>query len=264
MKARALIAATASLALGVVVAQADQEKNLAQELSNPIASLYTLPMQLNFDQGLGANGDGSQTLLNLQPLIPFSLNEDWHLISRTIVPLIDQQDVAWKGQDESGVGDVIQSLFLSPSETPDNGWIWGVGPAASLPTASHDAFGIDSWAFGPTAVVLKTKETWTVGALVSHLWSIDEGSDDYNGTYFEPWISYVTPTNTTISFSVETVYDWNSDDLALPLNFIVDQLVTIADRPVSIGAAVKYWADSAEGGPEDWGLRLQVTLIWPK
>jgi hypothetical protein len=239
------------------------ERNLAQELSNPIASLYTLPMQLNFDQDLGANGEGSQTLLNLQPLIPFSLNEDWHLISRSIVPLIDQQDVAWKGQDETGVGDVIQSLFLSPSETPDHGWIWGVGPAASLPTASHDAFGIDSWAFGPTAVVLKTKETWTVGALVSHLWSIDEGSDDYNGTYFEPWISYVTPTNTTISLSFESIYDWNNDDLALPLNFIVDQLVTIADRPVSIGAAVKYWADSAEGGPEDWGLRLQVTLIWP-
>ena len=79
----------------------DVERNLAQELTNPIASLYTLPMQLNFDQDLGVGGDGSQEVLNLQPLIPFSLNEDWHLISRTIILLIHQEDVAWKGQDQS-------------------------------------------------------------------------------------------------------------------------------------------------------------------
>jgi len=242
----------------------EAERNLAQELTNPIASLYTLPIQLNFDQDLGVNGDGSQMQLNFQPLIPFSLNEDWHLISRTIIPFIYQEDVAWKGQDESGLGDILQSFFLSPSETGESGWIWGVGPAASLPTASKDAFGIDSWALGPTAVALKTKGAWTVGVLGSHLWSLDDGSDDYNGTYVEPWLSYVLPSNTTLSLSAETVYDWNSEEWALPLNFIVDQLITIGDQPVSIGASAKYWADSPEGGPEGWGLRLQMTFLWPK
>ncbi len=242
----------------------EAERNLAQELTNPIASLYTLPLQLNFDKDLGVDGEGTQEVLNAQPLIPFSLNEDWHLISRTIVPFIHQEDVAWKGQDESGVGDILQSFFFSPSETPEHGWIWGVGPAASMPTASRDVFGIDSWALGPTAVALKTKGAWTVGVLVNHLWSLDGGSNDYNGTYAEPWVSYVLPSNTTLSVSAETVYDWNGSDLALPVNFIVDQLVSIWDQPVSIGATAKYWADSAKGGPEGWGLRLQVTLIWPK
>ena len=247
-----------------LVSAQDVERNLAQELTNPIASLYTLPMQLNFDQDLGVGGDGSQEVLNLQPLIPFSLNEDWHLISRTIIPLIHQEDVAWKGQDQSGLGDILQSFFLSPSQTPENGWIWGVGPAVSLPTASEDAFGVDSWALGPTAVILKTKGPWTVGILVNQLWSLGDGGKDYNGTYAEPWVSYVTSTNTTISVSVESIYDWNSDELALPLNLIVDQLVMIGDQPVSIGAAAKYWADSPEGGPDGWGLRLQVTFLWPK
>jgi hypothetical protein len=73
----------------------DVERNLAQELTNPIASLYTLPVQLNFDRGLGLTGDGTQEVLNIQPLIPFSLNEDWHLISRTILPFMHQEDVAW-------------------------------------------------------------------------------------------------------------------------------------------------------------------------
>jgi hypothetical protein len=70
----------------------EAERNLAQELTNPIALLYTLPMQLNFDHNIGLTGDGVQTQLTLQPLLPFSLNEDWHLISRTIVPLITQSD----------------------------------------------------------------------------------------------------------------------------------------------------------------------------
>ncbi len=263
MMTRALPFVAGSL-LPITISAQDMERNLAQELTNPIASLYTLPVQLNFDRGLGLTGDGSQEVLNIQPLIPFSLNEDWHLISRTILPFMHQEDVAWKGQDESGMGDILQSLFLSPSETPEHGWIWGVGPAVSLPTATRDVFGIDSWALGPTAVALKTKGPWTVGVLANHLWSLDGGSASYNGSYVEPWVSYVTPTNTTISLSTEAIYDWNSEDLALPLNFIVDQLVMFGDQPVSIGATAKYWADSASGGPEGWGLRLQVTLIWPK
>ena len=92
---------SAGLIFGVCEAQ-DVERNLAQELTNPIASLYTLPIQLNFDGDLGAGGDGSQEVLNVQPLIPFALNDDWHLISRTIIPFIHQEDVAWKGQDQSG------------------------------------------------------------------------------------------------------------------------------------------------------------------
>ena len=183
----------------------EEERNLAQELTNPIASLYTLPLQLNFDRSLGVGGNGSQEVLNMQPLIPFSLNEDWHLISRTIVPFIHQEDVAWIGQDQTGVGDILQSFFFSPSETPDHGWIWGVGPATSMPTASRSAFGIDSWALGPTAVALKTKGAWTAGILVNHLWSLDGGSSDYSGSYAEPWVSYVLPSNTTISLSAETV-----------------------------------------------------------
>ena len=229
---RSLAILATGLTSGVCQAQ-DEERNLAQELTNPIASLYTLPIQLNFDRNLGVDGNGSQETLNLQPLIPFALNADWHLISRSIIPFIHQEDVAWKGQDQSGMGDILQSFFFSPSETPEHGWIWGLGPAASLPTATQDAFGIDSWALGPTAVALKTKGPWTAGILVNHLWSLDSGSNDYNGTYAEPWVSYVLPSNTTISVSAESVYDWNGSDLVLPVNLIVDQLVTIWDQPTS-------------------------------
>lgn len=265
MKLNALLPILACGLLPSLGLAQDAERNLAQELANPIASLYTLPIQMNFDDGLGLGGNGSLYQLNLQPLIPFELNEDWHLISRTIIPLMHQEDVTGPGREESGMGDILESLFLSPSETPDHGWIWGVGPAISLPTGTEDVFGGDRWALGPTAVALKQQGPWTVGVLVNHLWSLGDNADAYNGTYIEPWVSYILPSETTtISFSAETIYDWNTDQAAIPLNFIVDHLITIGDQNLQIGATVKYWADSPDGGPDDWGFRLQCTFFWPK
>ena len=131
---------------GAAESAQNAELDLAKQLANPIASLYTLPFQMNFDRGLGPDGNGSRYQLNVQPLIPFSLNKDWNLISRTIIPFISQEDVNAKGHHESGMGDILESLFFSPSKTPKHGWIWGVGPAISLPTATNDAFGGDTWA----------------------------------------------------------------------------------------------------------------------
>ena len=133
-----------------------------------------------------------------------------------------------------------------------------------MPTASHNALGINSWALGPTAVILKQKGPWTAGVLGNHLWSLGDGSADYNASYLEPWVSYVLPSDTTISASVESSYDWNADALVLPFNFIVDQLIMVGQQPISIGATVKYWAVSPEGGPEGFGFRLQLTFLWPK
>ena len=99
---------------------------------------------------------------------------------------------------------------------------------------------------------------------MNHLWSLDDDSGRLNGSYVEPWVSYVLPTDTTVSLSVESTYDWESSELGLPINFIVDQLIMIGDQPISVGATAKYWADSPRGGPQGWGFRLQFTLLFPK
>jgi len=244
----------------------EAERELAKEMANPIASLYALPLQMNFDDGIGADGNGRIYQLNAQPLIPLRLSADWHVVSRTIVPFIHQENISGPGEEETGLGDILQSFFLTPSQTAESGWIWGAGPAFQAPTATDDDLGIDSWALGPTGVLLKQQGQWTVGVLVNQLWSLGDGSDDYNAVYTEPWISYVLPANnrTTLSVSAETYYDWNEDEASVPINLIVDHLVTVGQQNIQIGGTVRYWADSPEGGPEDWGFRLQCTFIWPK
>jgi len=135
-----------------------------------------------------------------------------------------------------------------------------------LPTASDDSLGTENWGLGPTAVALKQEGPWTVGALANHVWSLasESGRADVSATYFEPWLSYTTKSNTTISVSVETVYDWEAEEASVPVNFIVDQLFQVGGQYVSVAPSVHYWADSPKSGPEGFGFRLQITFLFPK
>ena len=240
-----------------------QEVALAQQLQNPLANLISVPMQLNRHQNMGPDDKGDQWVLNIQPVLPFKLNDDWTLISRTIFPLIRLDDLPLKGEKESGLGDITQSFFLSPSQLTSGGWVWGVGPVFLIPTASDEDLGTEKFGLGPTAVALKQTGPWTVGVLVNHVWSVagDDDRDSVNATYVEPWLTYTTDSDTSISVSFETVHDWQADETSLPVNFIVDQLLKIGEQYISVGGALNYHLDTPPGGPEGLGFRLQLTLL---
>ena len=241
------------------------DADLAKKLANPIASLISVPIQANYDDGFGPTGTGSVWRINVQPVIPFSLNDEWNLISRTIVPIIDQQDLPAPGMNEFGLGDTVQSFFFSPKE-PVNGWIVGGGPVLLLPTATDAVLGGEQWGVGPTFVALKQAGPWTFGMLTNHIASIagDDSRPDVNATFLQPFFSYITETKTTIGLSAEMTFDWETDQWSIPINFTVNQLLKIGNQPVQIGGGIRYWAESPVGGPEDWGFRVQVTLLYPQ
>jgi len=204
--------------------------------------------------------------LNIQPVAPFSISEDWNVITRTIIPLIDQDDIPVKGKGKSGLGDVVASQFFSPKEPSSRGWIWGAGPVELLPTASDDALGGEKWGLGPTAVALKQVGPWTVGGLANHIWSVagDDDRGDINATFLQPFVAFVTPTKTTLSLNTESTYDWNSDEWSAPVNAMVGQMLKLGPQIFQITGGARYWLDSPKNGPEGWGYRVQLTFLFPK
>ncbi|MEM1432291.1 MAG: transporter [Pseudomonadota bacterium] len=253
-----------TLAPGQTWAQAGGTAELAQQLSNPVADLISVPLQFNYDDGIGPN-DGSRWTTNIQPVIPFSIGENWNVISRTILPIISQEDVTASGAHESGTGDIVQSLFFSPKEPTANGWVWGAGPVFLLPTGSDD-FSADQWGIGPTAVALRVQGPWTYGALANHIWGFDanDGEDEINVSFLQPFAAYTTANAWTFTVNSESTYDWNTETWSVPVNAIVSKLVSLGTQPVSLAAGVRYWAEAPAGGPDDVGFRLAVTFLFPR
>ncbi|MBZ2168158.1 transporter [Marinobacter sp. F4216] len=244
----------------------DDASSLAKQLSNPIASLVSVPFQANFDRNIGPGDRGDRFTLNVQPVIPFSLNEDWNLISRTILPVVDQSDIFPGAGSQSGIGDTVQSLFFSPVQPTSNGWIWGAGPVFLLPTASDDLLGTDQWGLGPTAVALKQSGAWTNGGLVNHIWSVagDNDRPDINQSFIQPFFSYNTPTATTLTFTADSTYNWDTKDWTVPVGVFVSQVFKAGNQIMQIGAGPRYYVESPDNGPEGWGARVNLVFLFPK
>jgi hypothetical protein len=271
MKTRTLLPRIAALSLACAAFPAfsedkSQDEELARSLANPVASLISVPLQYNYDENLGPGNAGSLSRLNIQPVIPFAFNEDWNLITRTIVPLMELNDVPVRGRSESGLGDTVASQFLSPARPGQSGWIWGAGPVWLLPTATDDLLGTGKWGVGPTAVALRQEGRLTAGILFNHIWSFAGDSDrsHVNATLLQPFVAYILPTMTTIGMNTESTYDWSDDAWAVPVNVTVAQLLKVRGQIFQVQVGARYWLESTEQGAEDWGIRATLTFLFPK
>jgi hypothetical protein len=272
MKRHSVARLMALLAVGLVApacAYAEEnvdEDNLAAQLSNPVAALISVPFQLNFDENIGPVEDGNRWLMNVQPVVPFDLSEDWNLISRTILPLVAQEDIFPGAGSQSGIGDIVQSVFFSPKAPTSSGLIWGAGPVVLLPTGTNDLLTRDKTGLGPTFVVLKQSNGWTRGLLANHIWSIagDDDRADVDATFLQPFLTYTTASRTTYALNLEATHDNEANAWSVPVNVSVSQLMRFGTQLVSIGGGVRYWADSPSGGPEGFGFRLTATFLFPR
>jgi hypothetical protein len=244
---------------------AADKKDLAKAAQNPIAAMISLPLQNNTNFGVGP-GDDIQNVLNIQPVVPVSLNADWNMVTRTIVPLISQPELVPGTGSEFGLGDVNATLFLSPAEPGK--LIWGLGPALAFPTATADVLGSEKWSAGVSAVALTMPGNWVIGGLASNLWSYagDDNRSDVNQFLFQYFINYNLPNGWYLSSAPIITANWeaNSDNTwTVPFGGGGGKIFKIGKQPLNAQVQAFYNVEKPDNGA-DWTLRLQLQFLWPK
>jgi hypothetical protein len=261
LKDNVVVAALACV-FGTAAAYAEEQADLAQKLQNPVADLISVPIQNNWDFGIGP-ANAMKYTANIQPVIPISISSNWNVIVRTILPVIYAESPIAGGTSHWGLGDTTQSFFLSP-KNPVCGWILGAGPVMYYPTATDPVLGAGQWGAGPTIVALRQEHGFTYGILANQIWSFAGWSDEnISATFLQPFLTYTTKKHTSFTVNTESTYDWNHSRWTVPLNFGIQQLLKIGKQPIAFEVGGRYYAERPAGGP-DWGLRFTITLLFPK
>jgi hypothetical protein len=243
---------------------AEEQAELQKKLSNPISDLVSVPFQFNWSQGVGPD-DQTQFLLNIQPVMPFSLNPDWNLIARVIMPYLSQPPLSPGGDPASGFSDILSSFFFSPA---GGGLTWGVGPAISLPSTTIPTLGTEKWSAGPTAVALKQTGPWTYGVLWNQIWSFAGNSErsDVSQMFLQPFLAYNTTNRWTFTLQSETTANWKAaegDKWTVPINVLAAKLSSFGTFPASYQFGFGVFAAHPDIGPS-WKIRAAIVILLPR
>lgn len=254
---------------------APQDADLAAAAQNPVANLVSVPFQLNSFFGIGPE-DEVVHVLNIQPVIPFSLSDRWNVITRTIAPLIyvpssvEGLEVLPRGiggdDTKFGLGDVNFTAFVSPARPGK--LVWGVGPTLTAPTATDDLVGSEKWSAGPSVVLLAQPQPWTLGVLARQLWSFagDDGRQDVEQLLVQPFVNYNLRKGWYLVSAPVVTANWNAggdDRWIVPVGGGVGRLFRAGKLPLNVSGHAYYNLESPTLGP-DWAFRFQVQLLFPK
>lgn len=240
-------------------------EKLAQAAQNPVANLISFPIQNNTAFGIGAY-ERAQNVLNIQPVIPFHISDDWNLITRTILPVINQPNVGIPTQGWSGFGDLNPTVFLSPARPGK--LIWGAGPALVLPTATAEQLGQGKFSMGPSVVVLTTPGHWVLGALVNNLWSVTgpRGRAAVNQMLLQWFVNYNMKKGWYLTMSPIVTANWKAssgNQWVVPFGGGLGRIMRLGHQPINLTA--QFYGNALHpSGAAPWGMRLQVQLLFPQ
>ncbi len=271
------------LSTPAVAQQNHSAEELAKKTQNPVADLISVPLQNDFNFGAGFHHNKMTYVLNVQPVIPISINENWNLITRTIMPIINQPSLfptaggTVHSTTGTGLGDINPTLFLSPAKPGE--LIWGVGPTMTLPTATDRDLGSGKWSMGPAAVALAIKGHWVFGALMNNQWSVGGWGDKaVNAMLLQWFVNYNLPDGWYLTTAPIVTADWKADKAGdvwtAPLGggfgklFRLGQILPLEGHPIAklpINTQLAAYGNVAkpEFGPA-WQLRFQIQFLFPK
>jgi len=242
-----------------------QAEALQKAVQNPVASLISVPLQNNTNFGIGPY-NRTQDVLNIQPVIPVRVAENWNLITRIIQPIVWQPYPNQTTGGEYGLGDMNPSFFLSPAKPGK--LIWGGGPALVIPTATNDILGQGKLSLGPSVVLLAQPPHWTLGALINNVWSVAGSSSrpPVNQMLLQYFINYNMKHGWYTTIQPIITADWrasNGNVWTVPFGGGIGRIMKLGFQPVNLQA--QFYGNAVyPKGTSPWSMRLQIAFLFPK
>jgi len=260
---RALLVAIAMLQGHAVYA--DEATEIAKQAQNPVASLISVPFQDNINFGVGPESL-VQNVLEIEPVIPLKLNDDWNVITRTIIPVVEQPTLAPGVGNVTGLGDVQPSFYLSPAKP--GAVIWGIGPSFSFASATDRSLGSGKDSAGLSAAALTIQGHWLVGALITDVVSVggEKHRESVSQFLIEPFINYNFSHGWYLTSSPIITANWkatSANQWTVPVGGGGGKIIHVGHQAINVLAqAFDDVAHPHEAG--NWTLRLQISLLFPK
>jgi hypothetical protein len=240
---------------------------LAKAAQNPIANLISLPFQNNTIFGVGPQGERTLNVLNIQPVIPVPLSKDLLLITRTIVPVINQPTSPTGRESLFGLGDINPQFYFTP--LTKSRITWGVGPSFVLPTATQEALGQGKWSAGPAAAVVVTTKRMVFGAVGNNVWSFAGSSEreKVNQMLVQPFLSYNLSHGWYLVSSPIITANWEAPDgdeqWTVPIGGGFGRVFAIGEQKVNASVQA-FWNVVRPDHAGDWSLRAQFQFLFPR
>lgn len=236
-------------------------QELADKLANPVASLISVPLQNNLNYGIGPY-NGVKYTINIQPVVPFKLSDNLNLITRYILPVVDQRNITGLNTHEFGLSDATVTAFFAPKSKK---LIYGIGPAFLVPTATEKFLGTEKFGVGPSVLVMHQGKGLSVGFIANQIWSVAGANDraDFNSFYTQIFLSHSYKSGASWGVNAEITQNWEGNTTLISLNPTMGGITKFGDQVVQFSVQPLIPIVGHESIRPDWGLRAVIAFVFP-
>jgi hypothetical protein len=249
---------------------------VAKELSNPAGSLASLFTSFEYTTYKGELPDADEQdswKFTFQPVLPFPVGyQGRKIIFRPLVPVplnqpVFDADRGGFGSADVNLGDISFDLVYAGNEmkTKHDGFLWGIGAAGTLPTATDDDVGGDQWRLGPEMFGGVVREWGTAGLLLSHQWDVGGSNNETHsvtgGQYF---YAFGMGNGWQIAAGPNFSYDWEADSdeaWTFPLGVGLAKTSALGNTKLKLQAQVHYFVEQPDAFGPEWLLKFTATPV---
>lgn len=247
-------------------------EKVGERLANPVAPIWSIGLRYDFTFLTGDPSDKTRTstILNVQPVIPIPIRDEWFLIFRSVLPFIISTPVAQEGggfKGRSGFGDMSLVAALTPRKI--SGFKWALGTTWIFPTATKENLGKQKWQLGPTGFAGYFGKKWSAGIFPQQWWSIG-GKDDRSKTSsanIQYYLWRILHNGWQVGTGAPNILiDWKADNdnkVTLPIGLGVAKTVNLKKVPFRIQLEGSYSVVQPDTLSAEWNIRLVVTPFFP-